>query len=155
MLLNLKVKKLHLGAILPKSPRPGDAGLDLHADHALYLMPGPVAALPTGIAVEIPEGYVGLVCPRSGLALNHEVDVANGPGVIDSNFRGELQVLLRKSNGPPMQIKRGDRIAQLILVPVAQIAVTEVDDLSPSNRGTDGFGSTGVAPIQKELQLAS
>lgn len=144
-MISIDVVKLDLEMDLPTQAREGDAGVDLMARNSAVLAPrGGRALVSTGIAVEIPTGYVGLVMPRSGLALNHGVTCLNAPGVIDSGFRGELQVLLVNLDPTvPHAVHKGDRIAQLVVVEVAQLALVEVDELAPSERGTGGFGHTG------------
>lgn len=139
----LLVKQLNPRAAVPQTQRPGDAGLDLSITHDLLVGSAPVRAH-TGIAVAIPEGYVGLICPRSGLAMKHAVTVTNAPGVIDSNYRGELIVLLNTTDDRYFHVAAGDRIAQLILVPCIAPLSTIVDVL-PTNddRGAAGFGSSG------------
>ena len=130
---------------MPARAHPGDAGLDLSAVDACELPPGGRAAVPTGLAVAIPEGYAGLVVPRSGLARRHGVTVANAPGLIDAGYRGELTVVLVNLGDAPHRIAPGDRIAQLVIVPVALSATIEVEELPPSDgRGEGGFGSTGA-----------
>ena len=137
---DLQVKRLTSSAILPTRGSDGAAGLDLYADGAADAHPGYVVAVSTGIAVAIPHGYVGLAWPRSGLAWNRGVQVLGG--VIDSDYRGEVRVLLTAQ--APMQINRGDRIAQLLIQPVGMCGVKEVSELPGTTRGVDGFGSTGV-----------
>ena len=99
--------------------------------------------VPTGLAVAIPEGHVGLVAPRSGLAVRHGIGVVNGPGVVDAGYRGEVHVLLINHSTVPFEFERGERIAQLVVVPVVEQEFEEVDVLPPTRRGDDGFGSTG------------
>lgn len=141
----LAVRTLRKGARLPARAHPGDAGLDLVAAEGRELAPGARAAVPTGIAVAIPEGYAGLVVPRSGLARRQGVTVANAPGLIDAGYRGELMVLLVNLGDAPHRIAPGDRVAQLVVVPVALCEVREVGELPPSDgRGEGGFGSTGA-----------
>jgi dUTP pyrophosphatase len=123
----------------------GDAGLDLsaRADATLNAADGPVA-VPTGVAVAIPAGYVGLVCPRSGLALREGITVVNAPGVIDSGYRGEIMVILHRMRPGSYEIKRGDRIAQLLVVPVAHdLEIVAAATLPETARQRDGFGSSG------------
>lgn len=141
----LAVRMLREHARLPARAHPGDAGLDLVAAEGRELAPGARAAVPTGIAVAIPGGYAGLVVPRSGLARRQGVTVANAPGLIDAGYRGELMVLLVNLGDAPHRIAPGDRVAQLVVVPVALCEVREVDELPPSDgRGDGGFGSTGA-----------
>ncbi len=107
------------------------------------LAPGERRLLPTGVAVAIPEGYVGLVSPRSGLALRLGLGIVNTPGVVDSGYRGELAIILVNHGSDPIEIARGDRIAQLVVVPVASVEFDPVEELDDSDRGAGGFGSTG------------
>ncbi len=140
----LQVMRLRPDATLPTRAHPDDAGLDLCAIEACDLQPGARVAVPTGIAVAIPPGWAGLVVPRSGLARRHGVTVANAPGLIDAGYRGELQVVLINLSDEPHQVAAGDRIAQLVCVPVATASAIAVDELPPSDgRETGGFGSTG------------
>jgi len=141
----LPVRRLHAEAVLPARAHPGDAGLDLVAAEGCELPPGGRAAVPTGLAVAIPEGHAGLVVPRSGLARRHGVTVANAPGLIDPGYRGELLVLLVNLGSSSHRIAPGDRIAQLVIVPAVAAEAAEVDRLPPSDgRGEGGFGSTGT-----------
>jgi dUTP pyrophosphatase len=131
---------------LPAYACPGDAGLDLHAAETVTLKAGGGrAAVPTGVAVAIPDGYAGFVLPRSGLALRHGVGLLNSPGLIDAGYRGELKVLLVNHDPvTPVTLARGDRIAQLLIQRVERAVLDEVTTLPPSERGTGGFGSTGA-----------
>lgn len=138
------VQRLDPGLPLPGYATEGDAGLDLCAAEDVALAPGERASVGTGIALAIPEGYAGLVCPRSGLAARHGIGVVNGPGIVDAGYRGEVRVLL--VNHDPRQkvrIARGERIAQLVVAPVASAELVEANELPPSARGDGGFGSTG------------
>jgi dUTP pyrophosphatase len=131
-------------AVLPTRAHPGDAGLDLCALDPMTLEPGARASIATGIAVEIPDGMAGLVLPRSGLAARHGISLVNAPGLIDSGYRGELAVLLLNTDrAQSVELAAGDRIAQLVLVRVESPAVVEVEQLSDSERGVGGFGSSG------------
>jgi len=141
--VELKVVRLDPEAVLPAYAHPGDAGLDLAAAGDVRLEPGERAAVPTGLAVAVPTGWVGLVHPRSGLARREGVTVANAPGTIDSGYRGELQVLLINLGDQPVELRRGDRVAQLLLQPVGAARVVEVVELDGTARGDGGFGSTG------------
>jgi len=142
--MSLKVRRLDARARLPTRAYPGDAGLDLYALEDAVLEPGERAAVPTGIAVEIPEGQAGLVLPRSGLAARHGIALVNAPGLIDAGYRGELRVLLLNTDrAARFAISAGDRIAQLLLVRVETPAVEEVGELAVSERGAGGFGSSG------------
>jgi dUTP pyrophosphatase len=130
---------------LPTYARPADAGADLMARSGAVLAPaGGRALIPTGVAVAIPEGYAGFVQPRSGLALRHGVTVLNSPGLIDAGYRDELAVILVNLDPTtPYEVRRGDRIAQLVIQPVVQATFVEADTLSSSARGVGGFGHTG------------
>lgn len=136
--------RLDRGLPLPVYAKPGDAGLDLRAAEGAGLAPGERRLFPTGLAVAIPEGHAGLVLPRSGLAMQKGVTVLNAPGLIDSGYRGELKVLLINHGAEAVAIERGERIAQLVIQPVAQAQLVEVDRLPDSSRGAGGFGSTGA-----------
>ncbi|MBX5482031.1 MAG: dUTP diphosphatase [Myxococcaceae bacterium] len=130
---------------LPRYQTAQSAGMDLYADldEPLTLAPLARTAVPTGLAIEIPEGYEGQVRPRSGLALRHGVTCLNTPGTIDSDYRGEVKVILANLSNEPFMLHRGDRIAQLVIAPVTRVQWEEVERLSPSGRGNNGFGSTG------------
>ena len=142
---DLPVRRLRPGAVVPARAHPGDAGLDLTAVEACDLPPGGRAAVPTGLAVAIPEGHAGLVVPRSGLARRHGVTVANAPGLIDAGYRGELIVVLVNLGDAPHRVEPGERIGQLVVVPIALSAPVEVEELPDSDgRGEGGFGSTGA-----------
>ncbi|HEX2641814.1 MAG TPA: dUTP diphosphatase [Thermoanaerobaculia bacterium] len=131
---------------LPSPGSPGSAGLDLRAavTEDLELPPGGRALVPTGLLLEIPPGWEGQVRPRSGLALRHGIGVVNAPGTIDSDYRGEVGVILINLGDQPFRLQRGDRIAQLVLAPVERVEWEEADSLENSQRGPGGFGSTGV-----------
>jgi dUTP pyrophosphatase len=142
--LELPVRILRSGGRLPARAHPGDAGLDLAAAEPAGLVPGGRAAVGTAIAVAIPQGHAGLVLPRSGLTRRHGVTVANAPGLIDAGYRGELTVLLVNLGDALYRIEPGDRIAQLVVVPLAAVEARAVDALPASDgRGEGGFGSTG------------
>jgi len=138
------VRRLDSGLPLPTAARPGDAGVDLCAGTSLTLGPGERATVGTGVAVAIPEGYAGLVTPRSGLAQRHGLGIVNAPGVVDSGYRGEIRVILVNHGSETVGVARGDRIAQLVVVPVLAAGVEEVEALPSSERGEGGFGSTGL-----------
>jgi dUTP pyrophosphatase len=133
------------GLGLPEYATAASAGIDLPAAVAseIVLAPGERRAVPTGLAIALPEGYEAQVRPRSGLALRHGVTVLNSPGTIDADYRGEIQVILVNLGAEPVTLTRGQRIAQLVLAPVARLAWQEVAELPASLRGTGGFGSTG------------
>lgn len=142
--LPVQVRRLDPDLPLPSYARPGDAGLDLYAASPARLEPGGRALIPTGLAVAIPQGYVGLVHPRSGLAARHGLTVVNAPGTVDAGYRGEILVnLLNTDAAESFQIHRGDRIAQLIIQPVCTARLVEVAQLPASERGTGGHGHSG------------
>ena len=143
--MSLRFARLDARARLPTRAHHGDAGLDLCALEALTLSPGARASVPTGLAVQIPDGQAGLVLPRSGLAARHGVTVVNAPGLIDSGYRGELRVLLLNTDPQtPFVVQAGDRIAQLVLVRIELPQTVEVASLPDSERSTGGVGSSGV-----------
>ncbi len=131
---------------LPCPASPGSAGCDLRAAIAaeITLAPGARALVPTGLVLEIPPGFEGQVRPRSGLAIRHGLTMVNGPGTIDSDYRGEVAVPLINLGQEPITLRHGDRIAQLLVTPVLAVAFEEAEELSESERGEGGFGSTGV-----------
>jgi dUTP pyrophosphatase len=142
-LIEVAIRRLRDGAVLPSQAYEGDAGLDLVACEPLTLAPGERGVVPTGIAVEIPEGYAGFVQPRSGLAARHGIGVVNSPGLVDSGYRGEIRVvLLNTDRDEPFEVEAGMRIAQLVIAPVASVRVVEVEELAASERGMRGFGSS-------------
>jgi len=142
--IKLAVKRLDPSIELPAYAREGDAGLDLRAAHDATLEPGGRGLVGTGLAVAIPPGYAGLVLPRSGLALSQGVTVLNAPGLVDAGYRGELKVLLVNHGGKTVTVRRGDRVAQLVVQSVERAEPIEVGELPASERGAGGFGSTGV-----------
>lgn len=128
----------------PAYEHPGDAGMDLRARIDVRLLPGERATVPTGVSMALPPGYAALVCPRSGLAAREGLGVVNGPGVVDAGYRGEIcVVLVNHDPETAIELSRGDRIAQLVVTPVAQVRWTPVTTLPGSQRSTGGFGSTG------------
>ena len=141
--VRVQVRRVHPDAVLPQAAHPGDAGIDLATVEALELPPGGRAAAPTGLALAIPDGWVGLVHPRSGLARRHGLTVANAPGTIDAGYRGEVQVLLINLGDETVRLEAGDRVAQLLLQQVARVDLEEVDALDETVRGGGGFGSSG------------
>ena len=140
----LLVKRLDPELPLPRFAHPGDAGLDLHSADTITLAAGARVVVGTGLAVAVPDGYVGLVTPRSGTAVRAGLSMVNTPGIVDSGYRGEVRiVLINLDPTEPIAIERGDRIAQLVIVPVATVDVVETDELPGSARGEGGFGSSG------------
>lgn len=137
----VKVKRLEADARLPTYGRPGDAGLDIHTTESHILLPGERRLFRTGIALEIPPGTVALVWDRSGLAAKHGITAIGG--VIDHTYRGECRCALLNTSDEPYEVKRGDRIAQILIQPVCTAEIEEVEELSDSIRGAGGFGSSG------------
>lgn len=144
-MIELQITRLHDDAVLPAQAYPGDAGLDLASREQVTLGPGERAVIGTGFAVAIPEGFAGLVIPRSGLAARHGISKVNAPGLIDAGYRGELKVILLNTDAAEsFTIEPGMRIAQLVLVAVPEVALLEVEELPASERGEGGLGSSGV-----------
>lgn len=142
-MIDVAVRRLRDEAVLPRQAYAGDAGLDLASCERVVLAPGERATVPTGLAVEIPEGYAGFVQPRSGLAARHGIGVVNSPGLIDSGYRGEIRVVLLNTDArEPFTVEPGMRIAQLVVAPVATVRLVEVAELAASSRGDRGFGSS-------------
>ncbi|MCP4037919.1 MAG: dUTP diphosphatase [bacterium] len=145
--VNVRIRRLPHGEglELPKAATEGSAGVDLKAaiEASLTLESGQRELVPTGFSLAIPMGYEGQVRARSGLALRHGIVLPNAPGTIDADYRGELKVILMNAGSEPFTIKRGDRIAQLVIAPVVQSVFEEVDDLDDTDRGDGGFGHTG------------
>jgi len=141
--IELPVVRLRDGATLPARAYAGDAGLDLTTCERVELAPGERAVVPTGIAVAIPEGYAGFVQPRSGLAAREGITIVNAPGLIDSGYRGEIRVVLLNTDGSETFVAEpGERIAQLVVLPVPGFELVEVSELPASERGARGFGSS-------------
>lgn len=145
MMEQIPVKKLKVNAILPTYGSAEAAGADLYAclDGAVVIAPGETAFIPTGLAMEIPKGYAGLAYARSGLACKKDLAPANKVGVIDSDYRGEFMIALHNHGSETRIIEHGERIAQLVITPVLTPGFTEVSELSDTERGAGGFGSTG------------
>lgn len=143
--LRIEVLSLDPDLPAPAYAHPGDAGLDLFAAEPVTLRPFERALVPTGVALAIPEGYAGFVQPRSGLAITKGLALVNSPGLIDSRYRGEIKVIaVNLDPSAPIEIARGDKIAQLVVQPVACAKLVPVDTLSETERGEGGFGSTGL-----------
>jgi dUTP pyrophosphatase len=144
-MIQVQVKKINQSAEIPKYMTTGSAGCDVKAclPQPLEILPGKRAAVPTGLAFGIPEGYEVQVRPRSGLSIKKGLTVVNSPGTIDSDYRGEVMVLMINLGAEPVRLTHGDRIAQLVIKKVEQIQWESVDDLSQTDRGAGGFGSTG------------
>lgn len=145
----MRIKRLAHGADLelPSYESAAAAGLDLRAalpvNEPMMLEPGKRALVPTGLAIELPEGHEGQVRPRSGLAVKHGISLVNTPGTIDADYRGEVKILMINHGEVAFEVQRGMRIAQMVVVPVTQVEIAEVNDLSNTERGAGGFGSTG------------
>jgi dUTP pyrophosphatase len=140
----LPVRRLQPDLPLPAYAHPGDAGADLCAAEDVVLPPGGRATVGTGLAVAVPDGHAAFVHPRSGLAARHGITVVNAPGTVDAGYRGEVRVvLLNTDRHEPFSVRRGDRIAQLVVQPVTRVRFVDVAELPPSPRGAGGFGSTG------------
>ena len=143
-LVRIPVRRLDPELPLPRYARAGDAGLDLHAAEAVTLRPGERAEVRTGLAVAIPEGYAGFIQARSGRASREGLGVLNAPGLVDSGYRGEIKIIaVNWDPAVPVEIKRGDRIAQMVILRVESAELEVVDTLPPSERGAGGHGSTG------------
>ncbi len=141
------VEVLITASVLPNYAHPGDAGADLHSAEALVLAPGARALVGTGVSIALPDGYAAFVVPRSGLAAKHGITIVNSPGTVDAGYRGEIKVtLLNTDLSEPYPVAVGDRIAQLIVMPVSRATFIPVDRLPGSHRGEGGFGSTGLTP---------
>lgn len=143
--MRLPIKRLDAGLPLPRYAHEGDAGLDLFAAEDCTLAPGHRQLIGTGIAVAIPEGHAGFVQPRSGLAVRHGLSLVNTPGLIDAHYRGEIKVIaVNLDHETSIEIRRGDKIAQLVIQPITRCELDEVTELDETARGEGGFGSTGV-----------
>jgi dUTP diphosphatase len=144
-LIELPIQRLRDDAIVPERAYAGDAGLDLSACERVELAPGQRALVGTGLAVAIPDGYAGFVQPRSGLAARHGLTVVNSPGLVDSGYRGELRVVLLNTDAKqPFLVEPGMRIAQLVVLPIPELELVEVEELPASERGVRGFGSSAT-----------
>ena len=141
--MQINFRRLDKELPTPSHAHAGDGGVDLYARHDVELVPGAWSSVPTGVEVEIPLGFAGLILPRSGLAAKHGIGVVNGPGLIDSGYRGEVKVLLINHGSEIVRLSRGERVAQMVVVAVSVQDWVEVPALSPTVRGEGGFGSTG------------
>ena len=142
--MTLRFKKVHPDAVLPSYAHPSDAGMDVRSVEDVTLAPGKRALVHTGLVMLLPPLYEAQVRPRSGLALKSGVTVLNTPGTIDSGYRGEVGVILINLGETEFQVRKGDKIAQLVIAPVTQPDVAEVFEIDETDRGSSGFGSTGV-----------
>jgi len=141
---NLKIKLINENAFLPIQANPGDAGLDLFSAEEKIIEPGKAELISTGIKLELPKGTEGQVRPRSGLALKHSVTILNSPGTIDEGYRGEIKVILINHGKKDFKIEKQMRIAQMVIAPIVAVNITQVEEISDTQRGTGGFGSSGV-----------
>lgn len=145
MTLKLNIKRLYDDVVLPSYAYAGDAGLDLRSHEDVELKPFERKLVSTGLAVAIPDGYAGFVQPRSGLAAKLGLSIVNTPGLIDAHYRGELKVILINLDAESsVELKKGERIAQLVIQKVPEVELVEVDELDETDRGTGGFGSSGT-----------
>jgi len=150
--MDIPIVRLDTDLPVPSYAHPGDAGADLHTAVDVTLAPGERRLVPTGVALALPEGYAGLVHPRSGLAARHGLSIVNAPGTIDAGYRGEVQVcLVNLDPATAISLRRGDRIAQLVVQRVEQARFVEVTDLPDSARGAGGYGSTGGFSTTEEV----
>ena len=144
------VNVLIVSSAIPEVAHPGDAGSDLASAEAIVIAPGERATVRTGVSIALPRGYVGFIVPRSGLAARHGITIVNSPGTVDAGYRGEISVTLFNTDSrEPFSISVGDRIAQMVVLPFASINFVPVASLPVSERGTDGFGSTGISETTK------
>jgi len=145
--MEVKILQLDKELSLPKYETDGSAGMDLYSTKNTWIIPGQISVISTGIAISLPKGYEAQIRPRSGLAAKHGITVVNAPGTIDSDYRGEIKIILTNLSRQQHQVLRGNRIAQMVINKVEQINWLSVEtglDLEQSERGTDGFGSTGI-----------
>ena len=142
--MTVRFKRLCPDAVLPAYAHPGDAGMDIRSVDDLEIAPSARALVHTGLVMVLPPGWEAQVRPRSGLALKHGVTVLNTPGTIDAGYRGEIGVILANFGDSPFAVKKGDRIAQVVIAPVTTAAIEETDVVDDTDRGGGGFGSTGV-----------
>lgn len=144
--INVNIKRLDPEVELPAYAYPGDAGLDLRANATVDIAPFERVLIPTGLAIALPDGFAGFVQPRSGMALKRGLSIANTPGLIDAQYRGELKVIaINLDPHEAIHIERGERIAQLVIQEVPVVTLVEVDELDETDRGAGGFGSSGTA----------
>lgn len=139
----IKIKKLSADAILPKKAHPSDAGYDLFANEAMTVLPGESVLISTGIAIALPPFTEAQIRPRSGLALKYQVTVLNSPGTIDADYRGEIKIIIINHGREPFAVTKGIKIAQMVIAPILATSLEEVDELSSTQRGQGGFGSSG------------
>jgi len=143
-MITIKIKREDKTIPLPSYATPGSAGLDLRSIEDTTINPGEWKAISTGLKIELPQNYEAQIRPRSGLALNYGITVLNTPGTIDADYRGEIKVILINHGKTPFHIKKGDRIAQLVITEIAKPIIIETETLQDTTRGTNGFGHTGI-----------
>lgn len=144
--LSIPAKLINSEVLVPAYAHEGDAGLDLCATKEITLKPFERALIPTGVQIAIPQGYAGFVLPRSGLAIKHGISLVNSPGLIDSNFRGEIQVIaINLDPECSFTVRQNDRVAQLVIMRVEDVCFEECDELDETKRGANGFGSSGIS----------
>jgi len=143
-MIPIKIKKLHPEAIMPHYTHDGDAGMDVYSTEDLILLPTQRKLIPTGLSFEIPKGFEIQIRPKSGLALKHGLTIINTPGTLDSGYRGELGIILLNTGEAPYEIKKSEKIAQIILARYEEAEIQEVKELGDSSRGAEGYGSTGL-----------
>lgn len=142
--MNLKIKRITTNAIIPKYANPGDSGMDLFSVEEKLLMPGEVSLIKTGLKIQLPSGFEAQIRPRSGLALKNSITVLNTPGTIDEGYRGEIGIILINHGNSPFKVETGMKIAQMVICPVYRVDIEEVNELTSTERGEGGFGSTGL-----------
>jgi len=143
-MVEIKVKKLRDDAILPNYAHNGDAGMDVYSCESYTLQSLERKLFPTGLAFEVPKGFEMQIRPKSGLAFNHGISIVNTPGTLDSTYRGELGIILINTDKEPYEVKKGQKIAQIIIAKYEEAEIKQVDELSETERGEGGFGSTGL-----------
>ncbi len=139
----IRIKKIRDNAVTPHYEHDGDAGMDLYAVEDFTLRPGQRELIPTGFQVEVPKGYEMQIRPKSGLALKHGITVLNTPGTVDSCYRGEVGVIMLNASDRDYEVKVGEKVAQAVIAKVEKAVIEEVEDLTQTQRGSGGFGSTG------------
>ena len=143
-MIKIKIKKLNKEAILPHYVHEGDAGMDVYSIENHIINPQEITLVKTGLAFEIPKGYEIQVRPKSGLALKHGITLTNSPGTLDSGYRGELGVILQNEGRNPYEVKKGEKIAQIVLSKYEEAEIEEVSEINETSRSNGGFGSTGL-----------
>lgn len=145
MLMKIKVKKLKEDAVIPHYAHEGDAGMDVYSVADEMIEPGEIKLIPTGLSFELPRGIEMQVRPKSGLAIKHGITLTNSPGTLDSGYRGELKVILQNEGKRQYKVKKGEKVAQIVLARYEEVEFEESDELMETSRGAGGFGSTGVS----------